>query len=211
MRPILVDFQLGAGHAGLSLGLQKLDGMASVISKPVGEIKAPLLMQNLVTHSSGLRVLAASPDPREAQLKFTPDAATAIIKGLKGIGNPIVIDLGAGYSELTSRLLPALDRLVILVEPVAMVIAAAEHLINAIKNDFNKPIHIVVIHRQPLARGMITWSDVEARLGQSVAGMISAAPELTYQAMEAGVPIVIHQPGAVIANQFMKLAQTIPG
>jgi pilus assembly protein CpaE len=211
MRPILVDFQLGAGHAGLSLGLQKLDGMANVISKPVSEIKAPLLMQNLVTHSSGLRVLAASPDPREAQLKFTPDAATAIVKGLKGIGNPIVIDLGAGYSELTSRLLPTLDRLVILVEPVAMVIAAAEHLINAIKNDFNKPIHIVVIHRQPLARGMITWSDVEARLGQSVAGMISAAPELTYQAMEAGVPIVIHQPGAVIANQFMKLAQTIPG
>jgi CheY-like chemotaxis protein/MinD-like ATPase involved in chromosome partitioning or flagellar assembly len=211
MRPILVDFQLGAGHAGLSLGLQKLDGMATVINKPVNEIKAPLLMQNLVTHSSGLRVLAASPDPREAQLKFTPDAATAIIKGLKGIGNPIVIDLGAGYSELTSRLLPALDRLVILVEPVAMVIAAAEHLINAIKNDFSKPIHIVVIHRQPLARGMITWSDVEARLGQSVAGMISAAPELTYQAMEAGVPIVIHQPGAVIANQFMKLAQTIPG
>ena len=125
MRPILVDFQLGAGHAGLSLGLQKLDGMANVISKPVNEIKAPLLMQNLVTHSSGLRVLAASPDPREAQLKFTPDAASAIVKGLKGIGNPIVIDLGAGYSELTSRLLPTLDRLVILVEPVAMVIAAA--------------------------------------------------------------------------------------
>lgn len=210
-RPILVDFRLGAGHAGLSLGLTKLDGMANVLSKPVNEIKAPLLMQNLVAHGSGLRVLAASPDPREAQLRFTPDAANAIIRGLKAIGNPIVIDLGAGYSELTARMLPSLDKLVILVEPVAMVIAAAEHLIEAIKNDFNKPIHIVVIHRTPLARGMITWTDVEARLGQSVAGMISAAPEIAYQAMEAGNPIVLQQPGAVIANQFMKLAQTIPG
>lgn len=210
-RPILVDFRLGAGHAGMSLGLRNLDGMANVLSKPVNEIKAPLLMQNLVTHGSGLRLLAASADPREAQLRFTPDAANAIIRGLKAIGNPIVIDLGAGYSELTARMLPSLDKLVILVEPVAMVIAAAEHLIEAIKNDFNKPIHIVVIHRTPLARGMITWTDVEARLGQSVAGMISAAPEIAYQAMEAGNPIVLQQPGAVIANQFMKLAQTIPG
>lgn len=144
-------------------------------------------------------------------MRFTPDAANAIIRGLKAIGNPIVVDLGAGYSELTARMLPSLDKLVILVEPVAMVIAAAEHLIEAIKSDFNKPIHIVVIHRTPLARGMITWTDVEARLGQSVAGMISAAPEIAYQAIEAGNPIVLQQPGAVIANQFMKLAQTIPG
>ena len=39
--------------------------------------------------------------------------------------------------------------------------------------------------------------------------IISPAPELAFQAAEAGVPIIQLQPGAIVATQLKKLAQEI--
>jgi len=39
--------------------------------------------------------------------------------------------------------------------------------------------------------------------------MISAAPELALAAMEAGVPIINYQPGAVLSTQIHKLAESL--
>jgi pilus assembly protein CpaE len=210
-RPILADFQLGTGAVAAQFGLTgKLDGMATILTRPVPEIRGPLVMQHLMNHPTGARVLASSADPKEAHTKYPLDAAFATVKALKGLGTHIFCDLGTGYTELTAKLLGALDKLVVLVEPIPMAMGAAEQLLNALRSDFaGKPILLVVVNRSPLARYTITWTDVEARLGQSVAGMVSAAPEVAYQALETGQPIVVLQPNAVVSNQLIKLAQTV--
>jgi pilus assembly protein CpaE len=210
-RPIVADFQLGTGAVAAQFGLTgKLDGMATVLTRPVAEIRGPLVMQHLVNHTTGVRILASSTDPKEAHTKYPLDAALATVKALKSLGTHIFCDLGTGYTELTGKLLSSLDKLVVLVEPIPMAMSAAEHLLSALKADFeNKPILLVVVNRSPLARYTITWTDVEARLGQSVAGMVSAAPEVAYQALETGQPIVLLQPNAVVSNQLIKLAQTV--
>ncbi len=39
--------------------------------------------------------------------------------------------------------------------------------------------------------------------------IISPAPELAFQAAEAGLPIVLFQPSSIVANQFSKLAEEV--
>lgn len=210
-RPIIADFQLGTGAAAAQLGMTgKLDGMATVLTRPIPDIRGPLVMQHLLQHTTGARLLASSADPKEAHTKYPLEAAVATVKALKGLSTHVMCDLGTGYTEMTAKLLNSLDKLVVLVEPIPVAMNAAEQLLGALRTDFtDKPIHLVVVNRSPLARYTITWTDVEARLGQSVAGMVSAAPEVAYQALETGQPIVVLQPNAVVSNQLIKLAQTV--
>jgi pilus assembly protein CpaE len=210
LRPIIVDFQFGGGQIAQAFGLtERLDGMVSVLQRPVAEIRGPLLMQHLLSHASGVRVLPASPNPKEAQTKYTADAGQAVIKGLKTIGTHVLCDLGSGYSDLVARVMPALDQMMFMVEPLYSALGGAERLLNVLRAEFKGTIHLAVVNRGATNRYVAPWSEVEARLGQSVVGMVSSAPEQVYQAAEAGQPLVVQQPNAVIANQLAKLAQAV--
>src|SRR3990172_107620 len=74
---ILSDFRLGQGTLGLSLGFGRSTGVANLLSRPTAEITARAVESELVTHSSGMRLLLSSARPKETLLNVTPDSAAA--------------------------------------------------------------------------------------------------------------------------------------
>jgi len=207
--PVIADFRPGAGSLSLLMGqMKKASGMANALGKEATQIDAGFLQQELLNHKSGVLALLSSIRPRESLMKLSTDSAVAIVRGLKSIGNPAVFDLGAGLTPLNSRLVSEMTRLIIVVEPVGPSLSMARELLSELKKLDKVDIYVVVINRNQSA-AQPAWHEVEQLLEHEILGIISAAPELAYQATEAGSPIVTFQPNAIVSNQFMKLAEDL--
>lgn len=207
-KPILADFRLGMGSLGLQLGLREHCGMANVLDMATSEIRPQNVEPQLAAHPSGLRVLLSSSRAREAQLSYGPEAAMAVVRSLMTLGSPVVLDLGTGYHNINARLLSGMSRIVLLVEPFNAALALGQDLLHEIKRETGKPVDVVVVNRtQPKVQ--LPWHEVEERLGQEILAIISAAPEQMFQAGEAHMPIVVHQPNAIISSQMIKLAEDV--
>lgn len=208
--PVVADFRLGMGSMGLSLGLGRSTGMANVLAKPVDAINARLVEGELVVHPSGLRTLLSSARPSETALNFTPEAALAVIRALRTLGKPAVVDLGAGLTPMNFQLQKEVDQLVLVVDPVFVTLNMAKEILQEIDNSKADPnrVQIVVVNRAA-SSAPPSWNDVEQALGREIRAVISLASELVSQALQANVPAVMFQPTAIASSQMIKLAEDL--
>jgi len=207
---ILADYRLGQGTIGLSLGFGRSTGMANLLSRPTGEINPRAVENELVTHTSGLRLLLSSARPREALQNVSPDNAQMIVRHLRSLSRVVLLDLGAGLNRLTARLLGTLDQVVVTVEPNRVALAMARDLLAELAQDgvSGSRVSIVLINRAQSSL-QIPWQEAEQILNHEMAAIISPAPELAFQAAEAGFPIILFQSNSIVANQFTKLAEEL--
>lgn len=205
--PILADFRLGNGGLGLMLGMARSQGMARVLSRPPQEITPSLIETELIVHHSGLRALVSSVRAKEALINYSFDSVLATIKVLRQIGKPAIFDLGGGFNVFTQRLQMEMDRLLFIVEPNMVALTQGREILNEI-GVATERVYIVVANRSQSSL-QTSWNDIEQILGQDIRVILSAAPELAFQAIEAGVPMVQVQPNAIVSNQIMKFAEEI--
>lgn len=209
-KPVIADFRLGNGALGLSLGMGRSNSMASLLTKPAEEISGELIQQELVAHKSELRLLASSPNPREALQNINIEAAQALVREMRNIGRPAVFDLGSGYSPLIAALYQEMDRLLVILDSSGVTLSMARDLLTELTRDdqSKERIRLVVINRSKLNH-QPPWHEVETVLGREISAIISAAPDAAFQALEAGSPLVTQQPNAIVSSQIAKLAEEI--
>ena len=205
--PFLADFCLGTSSLNLYMGAET-SGMGIVASRAAAQINAALIEEHAVTSQSGVRALLASCKPQEALIHVKADTANAIAHTLRQLGRPVIYDLGAGYSSLVHALHRDMERIIITVEPAGVSLKMARDLIQELGKNGKHRIDIVVFTRTQIPL-QLSWHDVEHELNHQVRGVISPAPELAFRAVEAGVPIVLHEPNAIVSSQIIKLAETI--
>lgn len=208
--PIVADFRPGSGSMGLFLGLGRSSGMANLLSKAPNEIRPQNVENELITHTSGLRTLTCSARPKEAMLNITPDSASAVLGALRTLGRPTIVDMGAGLNPVTLRLQKEVDKLVIVVDPTGVTLSMARELLRELEAMGVGPgrLNLVVVNRAHSSL-QTPWQEVEQLLGLEIRAIISAAPELAFQASEAGNPIVMLQPNSIVSNQMIKLAEVL--
>ncbi len=71
-----------------------------------------------------------------------------------------------------------------------------------------KTISVVLNNRQRSDTQM-PWAQAQERLGHPVATTLTPMPELFTQALRLHTPAVLAQPGNMVSQQFIKLADTI--
>ncbi len=207
---ILADFRFGQSTLGLSLGFGRSTGIANLLSKPNAEITARAVENELVTHTSGLRMLLSSARPKETLLSASPDAAAILLHHLRTLARIVVLDLGAGLNRLSVRLAQDVDQLTLAVEPNRVALALARDLLHEIEQVglAANQISVVLVNRAQSSL-QIPWQEAEQLLNHEMTAIVSPAPELAFQAAEASLPIVLFQPSSIVANQFGKLAEEI--
>ena len=204
--PIVADFRLGNGSMGLYLKIERALGMSQVLSKPASEITAQLVENALVVHQTGLRVLLSSSRPREALQSYTGESVSAVIKQLRALADPTIIDLGSGYTPLLHRVKSELDQIILVVEPSG---ASLRIALDMLQEFSTKSPEIVVVTRNDDENAKTPWNIIEDTLGTEIRALITSAQEITFKAAEAGVPVVNHNSNSVIASQIMKLANAL--
>jgi CheY-like chemotaxis protein/MinD-like ATPase involved in chromosome partitioning or flagellar assembly len=208
--PIVADFRLGSGSMGLSLGLERSLGMANILTKPANEIRPNMIEREVAVHPSGLRALLSSPRPRESQVKFPIESAITLIAALRTMARCTIFDLGSRFDDVLSRVQREMDQLILVVEPFDVSLKMGHEMMQELEAGSlgSGRTHVVVVNRAQ-SNAQTSWNEVEYILGKELRAIISAAPELAFQAAKAGTPIVMYQPGAIVANQLVKLTEDV--
>lgn len=208
-KAIVCDFRLGMSSLGMMIGVDGTSGgMGSVLSQPIEDIHIESLQKQFVTHQSGLRILASSGRPKESSQSFTSEAAHTIINNLRGMGDPIIFDLGTGLNMMNRRLLAEMHDIVLLVEPSKIGFMMAKEMIEEITRVNRSPMHVVIVyHHQPEVPPQ--WQDMEQAIGHDIKAILAGEPALLDTAIEAGTPFVLLDENALLSTQIIKLAQDI--
>ncbi len=207
---ILADFRPGQGSLGLSLGFGRSTGMANLLNRPMTELTASVVESELIAHSPTLRLLLSSGRAKEAQSVLNPDSLSLIVKHLRTLSRLIALDLGAGLSRVNARLIKEIDRVVVVVEPYRVALNMTRDLLRELDSSGVGATRVdVVLINRASSTAQIPWQEAEQIVGHEMLAIISPAPELAFQAAEAGQPIVTFQPTAVTATQMSKLAEEL--
>lgn len=207
--PILADFRLGASTLGSMLGMEQLGTMASILGNVTDELTPEFLARELLSHEGGLRLLMASVEPDEAQISIRPDAAMAVVSGLRRLGSPVIVDLGSSYTQSCQRLLETMDKVIVLVEPSPVALSIAQRFMDELTS---KPVQfeLVVMNRYHEKNGSrYSWQEIETTLNCEIRAMLAAVPELAMQAMRLGQPMLSVDPDSIFSSQIRKLTHML--
>ena len=208
---IACEVRPGQGSLGLLLGFSHSTSLGNILSKDAKEVTARLVEGQLVTHNtSGLRLILASSEPKEMKLNTALIQAELMINHLATLAKYMVVDLGAGLSDLNRKILPLCDRNIMIIEPMRVTVTMAKALLDDLDKTGLSPnrFEIVMLNRVRSSLQM-PWQQAESMLGHQIASIVTPAPELAYQAAEAAVPMVQMQPDSLTADQARKMAEVI--
>jgi pilus assembly protein CpaE len=206
---LVADLRLGMGTLGLALGAPKSNGMATALAKAIPDIKQRGLEAELFAHTSGLRALLSSPRASDAQTAYIPEAVGSVVRTLRQIGTPLVLDLGSGYTPMVNHLQNDFDHLIITIDAHPMTLHLARELLRELESvRLSNRLSVIAVSR---AQGTTqpAWSELDRVLGHSIRSVLPPSADLMLQAYQSQVPAVLYQPAAMYSTQVVKIAEDI--
>lgn len=201
----LVDLALTAGHAALLFNLPLHHTWADLARIPPTELDDDLLDKVLLTHASGVRVLAS---PREPQLAdaVSPEHVAQVIRLLKARYPYVVLDLAHDFSPANLAGLDAAHRIVTIMTPdlaSAYVTARALDVFETLEYSKDR---IYLVLNWIFERGGVARKEMEAFLKHPTRLVIPFAPDPIVKAINTGVPPVLDAPESPLGALLEDLA-----
>lgn len=207
---IVAEFRPGQGTISLELGYANSEGFTRLLQRKSSEINGRDIESELISHASGIRLLLASAQPKDATYLSNTDCFEVIAQSLAHLANYTIIDLGTSLTPVTEKVIKHCDEIIVVVEPVPQTIAQSKLLMSDLTaNGIGESRVKVVLVNRVRSGVQLSWSQVQEQLGRNIAIIFTPAPELAFQASMHNVPIVAQQPDSLTAQQFAKLAERI--
>jgi pilus assembly protein CpaE len=207
---ILAEFRPGHGTLCYDLNLAKTNGLTELLNTPPAEIKRSLVAGKFVRHPSGVELLVASPQPKEAALTSNIQQFEVILKRLEFMTNFVLVDLGNGLDALNQKLAPMFSELIVVVEPFEASIQHSRALLDDLSSlgiDKSR-LHVVVNYRLRTDTAL-SVPQVQDRIKFPIEITFTPAPELLQQAARMQtMACLIHEDG-LTTQQFNSIASKI--
>ncbi len=206
----VAELRPGQGDIGIYLGYAQPDGLSNLLRKPAAEIRLEDVESELITHGSGIQLLLSSSRPTDIDLMQATDQIEAITRHLISLSPYTVVDMGVGLPTANQRIAKLCDTIVVIVEPSRHSITQTNLLLSSLEDlgVSKDKVKVVLINRQRLEI-TIPANQLAQQIGIQLAGVLTPAPELFYQAATRHQPAVNHQPNSLVVNQINKLADSI--
>jgi len=207
---IVAELNPGHGSMGLELAIQDPSGLSNVLSRSLKDIHLRSVDAEIVTHSSGVRLLLSSFHPRESELEQAVPQMEALVSNLASMCDLLILDLGAGLKPYARPILQQSNRIILVVEPVYPSDAMGRALLQELETSgiISNKIGLALINRVGTSL-QVPWRQVESDLGIGLAGIISPAPEQAHQASQSGSPLVDSYADSLVSEQIRKLAESL--
>jgi pilus assembly protein CpaE len=208
---IVAEIRPSQGSLGADLGYARPDGLNRLLKNAPGDITQNMVDTELVLHSSGVRLLMTSSDPKDIILAGNTDGICAVIKHLSHLGQYILLDIGANVCPGISQILSLCNEMLLVVEPMPSTITRTKVLLDSVGElGFGKShiLNLVLINRIR-SDIQLSWTQVKDALSLPILSIITPAPELAYQACVRNTPMVLAQPDGLIVQQYSKIADSI--
>ena len=207
---ILAEFRPGEGSLSLDLGYMKPEGMSRLLERKPKEITAAETEAELMTHSSGVRMLLATFQPSDARYTTAVDHFNTMTQCMAYQADYIVLDLGPGIPPITNKVLNSCDELVVLLESHPYTIMRTKVLVDELtQRGFGEGRINVVLYNRVRSEFQIPVAQVQEQFKHGITIVFTPAPELIFQASKNNIPLVIQHPDNLTSQQFAKLAENI--
>ena len=207
---ILAELTPGQGTIGMDFGYQNQKGLTELLKGTMVEITREKVEASLSPHNSGLKLLLASENPRDVTLTSQVQNYEALVARLSTLARFVVLDMGNGLPAFVQKLLPMCNERFIVIEGVAGTIQHTKFLIDEIVDlKIDRKTISVVLNNRMRTESQMQLSQVQEKLGHSIAATLTPAPEAFVQAMRMQTPAVICQPTNMTSQQFLKIADAI--
>lgn len=207
----LLDFDLQFGDVAICLNLYVKNSITEVV-KDIANIEqdTSLIDEYLLTHYSGVKVLAAPVRPENAEY-VTSEHVNKVIEFLKGRYDYIIIDTSNGFSDVALTALDASDMIIYVSTLDLPSIKNTKNGLEVMKslNYPNEKVRIVV-NKSNESFG-IKYSDFESALNIDIWTMIPDDLAAATVSVNNGHPIVTHRRTSPVSKKIYKLALSIAG
>jgi len=208
---VLAEMRSGMATASIQLGLRRQGTLVRLLNKPVKQIKDRMVEAQLEEHATGLLILTGQIEPPGTATPVLPAHAEAIVRYLGATADYLLLDLGVGLDETTCHILPSCDHIFVTVEPQRTSLSLAQALLSEMTQSLNLTTHrisVVLINRTPTTT-TFTKDTIEELLQHNLAGVVTPAPELAFESLERGIPMVMMQPESLVSQQFHAIAERL--
>jgi pilus assembly protein CpaE len=200
----LIDGNLLYGDIGVMLNVTDNKTIADVV-RNFQTVDRDLITDILVTHSSGVKVLLAPPDPQVGE-QVTTEHISIVLQHLVTMMDYIVIDARPSFDEVTLSFLDHSDYIVlVLTLELTAIKAAKQYLEVGDLLGYDNDKVAMVINRSTALAG-ITPADVEASLKGQVIAKLPEDTALALKAINEGVPFTQSAPTAMLSAEIARLA-----
>lgn len=207
---LLADFRPGLGSIGLELGYSRVDGLNHLLQLAPNEITRQAIEKELLHHSSGVRMLLSSSQPKDARQLSAVNQFESIARLLPQLTNYVCLDTGPGITLVNERVLGLCNAVLVILEPNPQSVAQGKTLIRDLMEIGlgEGQISSIVVNRVRSSI-QLTVSQVQEQLGRNPSIVFTPDPELAYQASTQKIPMVLLQPESLATHQFQQLAANI--
>ena len=204
---IVAELRPGMGTLGPDMGEDNPRVLSELLSANLSDMTRQKIQEKLYTHKTGLRLLFGSIQAKDGLLMNAPALMEALVNRMSYLTPYLVLDLGAGLTPLTQKILPACNIILVLVEPVTNSVVQSRALITDLADltGSKQNIHAIVVNRIR-SDIQLNMTQMEELLGQTPLIAITPAPELLYSATRAKTTAISFRPDSLTAQQFTKLA-----
>ncbi len=202
---VLVDMCLAFGQTALMFNLPLRNTWADLAGIDAKELDADTVNQVLLTHSSGVSVLATSRKPEQGEL-ITGEKVRAVLEALSRRFQYIVLDMPHDFRETTLAGLDAAEKIVLMMAPELAAVRATVGALEVFDSLKYPRDHIVLTLNWIFEKRGLARKDIEAVLYQSIELVIPFAPEAFVPAINLGVPPVLSAPISPMAALFEDFA-----
>lgn len=203
----LVDCNLPFGDVGVLLNLQPTKTIVDLIPH-VASLDADLLHDLLSRHISGVDVLLAPAKPEMAEL-VAADSLKRILIKLKECYDFVMIDTAPTFDEVNLAVLDLSDQILV---PLTLEMPTIKnvHLLMEVAQVLGyPPDKIRIVLNRATSWAGIDSKDIEARLGQPIAGRLPSDGQLATTAMNQGTPFVILNRSSPLSRAVVELTRLV--
>jgi DNA-binding response OmpR family regulator len=207
---LVADFRPGCGMISLDLGYTTPKASTRFLQCNPEEITPSAIEEELQEHSSELRFLLSSPRPQDARYACAVENFVALAQNLPHLADYVVLDLGVSLTPVNQKIIEICDQIVLVLEPVPQTVIQSKVMLEylAAKGFTGNRILVVLVNR--LRAGMqLTLGQVQDLLGRNVSAILTAMPELAYQALIDHTPMIVRQSEGIVVQQFTALVDKI--
>ncbi|MBT3338123.1 MAG: response regulator [Anaerolineae bacterium] len=207
---IMVELTPGRGTVGRNLGFDNTSGLTQLLKSTIEEITTEAVASQLLHHKSGLELLVASEQPKDAPLDGAIPQSETLFAQLASLGRYLIVDFGSSLPLLNQNLLPKCDHVVVLVEAFANSIAHAKLLVSDLLDlGLEREQISIVLNNRMRSDMLLPLNQVEKLVGSPIDVTFTPVPELHSQAIRMKTTAVLMQPESLTNQQFKNLVQHV--
>jgi len=201
----LVDMAFINGQSALMLDVPLRNGWGDLTTVRADEIDSEILQRILLSHESGLRVLACPKHFEDVELLGT-DQVQATLDLLKHQFEYLVFDLPHDFSATTIAALDAADRIVLLLSPELSSVRCASIALDVFDKLSYAPEKIKLLLNWTFSGKGLARAEIEKAIKRKVDIVLPNVGDALVSALSYGKPPVFKDPNGAIGALFEDLA-----